>query len=147
MEVLNQLLIDYGYWGMFVAGFLAGSFITFSSEAIMLALAATGLAPWPLVVYGTVGNVLGSLLLYAIGRMGKTEWLRRFMHVGPKQIARAERFMQGRGAWMGFFTFVPVLGSGISIVLGLMRANIITTVAMGKFLRYLIIAYIPWLFS
>lgn len=37
---------------------------------------------------------------------------------------RAERFVHGRGAWMAFFAFIPILGSAISIVLGMMRANI-----------------------
>ena len=35
-----QLLIDFGYWGMLVAAFLAGSFIPYSSEAVMVALQA-----------------------------------------------------------------------------------------------------------
>ena len=43
--MLTSLLIDYGYWGMLVAAFLAGSFFPFSSEAVMLALLAAGLEP------------------------------------------------------------------------------------------------------
>ena len=57
---------------------------------------------------------------------------------------RATRFMAGRGAWMGFFAFLPVLGSAITIVLGLMRANIpisLTSIAIGKFLRYVLLIY------
>jgi membrane protein YqaA with SNARE-associated domain len=45
---------------------------------------------------------------------------------------------------MGFFAFVPLLGSAITIVLGLMRANIpisLTSIAIGKFLRYVILIY------
>ena len=52
--------------------------------------------------------------------------------------------MAGRGAWMGFFAFLPVLGSAITIVLGLMRANIpisLTSMAIGKFLRYVALIY------
>lgn len=47
--------------------------------------------------------------------------------------------MRGRGAWMGFFAFVPILGTAICIVLGLTRANsVITlfTVFAGKVIRY-----------
>ena len=64
MDVLTHLLLDYGYWGMLVAAFLAGSFFPFSSEAIMLALLAAGLHPLPLVIYGTIGNVAGSMFNY-----------------------------------------------------------------------------------
>ena len=144
MDALIQLLIDYGYWGMLLAAFLAGSFFPFSSEAVMIALLAAGLQPWPLVAYGTVGNVLGSVVNYGIGRMGHTEWIERYLHVSEERMEQAQRFMRGRGAWMGFFAFLPVLGSAITIALGLMRANPIITfisITIGKLLRYVILIY------
>ena len=110
----------------------------------MIGLLASGLAPWPLVVYGTIGNVLGSVFNYFVGRMGKLEWIEKYLHVKQKDMDRATRFMAGQGAWMGFFAFVPVLGSAITIVLGLMRANIpisLTSIAIGKFLRYVLLIY------
>ncbi len=142
--MLTSLLIDYGYWGMLVAAFLAGSFFPFSSEAVMLALLAAGLEPWPLVVYGTAGNVAGSVFNYAVGRMGRLEWIERYLHVGQRELDRAQRFMAGHGAWMGFFAFLPLLGSAITILLGLMRANIpisLASITAGKLLRYLILVY------
>jgi membrane protein YqaA with SNARE-associated domain len=57
--------------------------------------------------------------------------------------------MAGRGAWMGFFAFVPILGSAITIVLGLMRANIpisLISISIGKFLRYVLLIYGAQLF-
>ena len=144
MDALIQLLIDYGYWGMLLAAFLAGSFFPFSSEAVMIALLAAGLQPWPLVAYGTVGNVLGSVVNYGIGRMGRTEWIERYLHVSEERMEQAQRFMRGGGAWMGFFAFLPVLGSAITIALGLMRANPIITfisITIGKLLRYVILIY------
>jgi len=142
--MLTSLLIDYGYWGMLVAAFLAGSFFPFSSEAVMLALLAAGLEPWPLVAYGTAGNVAGSVFNYAVGRMGRLEWIERYLHVGQRKLDRAQRFMAGHGAWMGFFAFLPLLGSAITILLGLMRANIpisLASITAGKLLRYLILVY------
>ena len=139
-----DFLISYGYLGMLMAAFLAGSFFPFSSEAVMLALMATGLDPWQLMIYGTIGNVLGSAFNYGVGRLGKTEWFERYLHVKPRDLQRAERFMAGRGAWMGFFAFLPVLGSAITILLGLMRANVIITfvaITLGKLFRYLILIY------
>jgi len=144
MEFLTELFINYGYWGMLIAAFLAGSFVPFSSEAVMLALLAAGLEPWPLVVYGTVGNVLGSMFNYGVGRMGRLDWIERYLHVSQESLQRTERFMAGRGAFMGFFSFLPVLGSVISIVLGLTRANIpvsVLSITAGKFLRYLLLIY------
>lgn len=142
MDALITLLSSYGYWGMLAAAFLAGSVLPFSSEAVMLALIAAGLDPWILMVYGTVGNVLGSVVNYSIGRLGKTEWFEKYLHVSPSSMERARRFMKGRGAWMGFFAFVPLLGSAITILLGLMRANPVitfTAITLGKIVRYVVL--------
>mgnify|MGYP002522025447 CR=1 FL=1 len=139
-----SFLVDWGYWGMLVAAFFAGSFFPFSSEAVMVGLQAAGLDPLTLVIYGTVGNVLGSLFNYGVGRMGKLEWIERYLHVKRENLDKAQRFVGGRGAWMGFFAFLPILGSAITILLGLMKANFAITllsVSVGKFLRYMLLVY------
>ena len=43
--MLVDILTEYGYWGMLIAAFIAGSFFPFSSEAVMLGLLAISLAP------------------------------------------------------------------------------------------------------
>lgn len=144
MDSIIALLISYGYWGMFLTAFVAGSFFPFSSEAVMAGLLAAGLDPWGLIVYGTIGNVMGGMFNYCIGRMGRLEWIERYLHVKQKDLDRATKFMAGRGAWMGFFAFVPILGSAITVVLGLMRANVaisVISITIGKFLRYVVLIY------
>ena len=150
MDVLIQLLISYGYWGMLVTAFVAGSFFPFSSEAVMTGLLAAGLDPWGLIIYGTIGNVTGGMFNYFVGRQGRMEWIEKYLHVKQHDLERAQHFMAGRGAWMGFFAFIPILGSAITIALGLMRADIpisISSMAIGKFLRYVLLVYgVQWLF-
>jgi membrane protein YqaA with SNARE-associated domain len=149
MDAVIDFLTGYGYLGMLLAAFLAGSFFPFSSEAVMVGLMATGLNPWQLMIYGTIGNVLGSAFNYGVGRLGKVEWFEKYLHVKQRDLDRAERFMAGRGAWMGFFAFLPVLGSAITILLGLMRANVVITfiaITLGKIFRYIILIYGAGLF-
>ncbi len=81
MDALIDILIGYGYWGMFVATLLAGSFFPFSSEVVMVALNAAGLNGWQLIIYGTMGNVLGGIFNYCVGRLGKMEWIEKYLHV------------------------------------------------------------------
>ena len=145
MGALIDILINFGYWGMLAAAFLAGSFFPFSSEAVMTALVAVGLDPVQLTIYATIGNVAGGLFNYGVGRMGRLDWIEKYLHVSKESLDKATKFMGGHGAWMGFFAFVPILGSAITICLGLMRANIIISVisiTLGKFIRYAILAYI-----
>ena len=106
--------------------------------------ASGSLEPLPLVIYATIGNTLGSYFNYGVGRMGKLEWIEKYLHVSQESLQKAERFMGGRGALMGIFAFLPILGSAITILLGLMKANIpiaFTTIAVGKLLRYIILAF------
>ena len=142
MDALIQLLTEYGYLGMLAAAFLAGSFFPFSSELVMVGLMAAGLDPFLLVVYGTVGNVLGSVFNYGVGYMGRIDWIEKYLHVRKEKLERTRRFLAGRGAWMGILAFLPILGSVVTIVLGLMRANMTITfisITIGKFLRYLLL--------
>ena len=45
MDAVVDFLIQYGYWGMFLAAFLAASVFPFSSEAVMVGLQLAGLDP------------------------------------------------------------------------------------------------------
>ena len=67
MDFIVSLLISYGYWGMLITAFIAGSFFPFSSEAVMTGLLAAGLDPWGLIIYGTIGNVAGGMFNYFVG--------------------------------------------------------------------------------
>ena len=127
METLTQILVDWGYGGLFVAAAIAGSVVPFSSEAVLAVLLGMGADP------------LGCLAVLWIGTLGRTEWIAK-LGVSTRQLARARKFMAGRGAMMGFFGFLPVIGEAIAVMLGLMRANPWTTggaMLAGKTLRYL----------
>lgn len=130
---------------MLIASFLAGSFFPFSSEAVILGMLVSGKwEPTELVIYASIGNILGSMFNYCVGRMGRLDWIEKYLHVKKESLDKAERFMSGHGAWMGFFAFLPLLGSAITIMLGLMRANVIISIisiSIGKFLRYIILAW------
>lgn len=79
-----------------------------------------------------------------IRKDGKDGMDRKYLHVKKESLDKAERFMAGRGAWMGFFAFLPLLGSAITIVLGLTRANLpisIFSITIGKVLRYVLLVY------
>ena len=139
-----EFLLSYGYMGMLVAAFLAASILPFSSEAVMVGLQAAGLDPIFLIVYGTIGNVLGSMFNYTIGLLGKMEWIEKYLHVKKEDLDKAHRFMAGRGAWMGLLSVIPVVGDVITVALGLMRANVVIvviSVTISKLLRYVLLVY------
>ena len=142
---MDQILVTYGYWGMGLASFLAGTFVPFSSEAVMGALlATTGMNPVLTVISGTVGNVLGSMFNYCLGRMADTHQISRWMHIKEDKLLSTKQYVERHGAWIAFFSFLPVFGTAISIALGILRANpfgVFLYTLTGKLLRYIMVAY------
>lgn len=141
VDQLIQLLIDWGYLGLFLSALIAGSILPFSSELVLVALVKLGLSPALCVLSAALGNTVGGMTCYYIGRLGRTDWVEKYLRVKPEKVERMQRFLQGKGALMAFFVFLPIVGEVIAIALGLMRSNVwITTLSMftGKLLRYVL---------
>ena len=142
MDAFIQFMTDWGYWGMFLSAFLAGTILPFSSEAVLLACEGLGLDPVWSTLATTAGNALGGLTCFWIGHLGKMEWIEKYFKVDQKQLDKAVRFIHGKGAWMALFSFLPVIGDAILIALGLMRANVWIvgfSMTIGKLGRYAIL--------
>ena len=144
MDVIVELLTQWGYAGLFIGAVLAGSVLPFNSETVMAALYVTGLDPVGLIIWGTLGNFLGSVINYFIGRMGKMEWVEKYLRIKREKLDRAQRWVGKYGAWMGLLSWIPLLGSAITVTLGLMRSNIpltFTSIFVGKLARYILVIY------
>lgn len=141
IDTLIQLLTDWGYVGLFLSALLAGSIIPFSSELVMVALVKVGLSPAICVIAATLGNTIGGMTCYYMGRLGKTAWIEKYFKVKKEKIDKMQRFLQGKGALMAFFAFLPFVGEAIAIALGFMRSNVLLTVSsmfIGKLIRYIV---------
>jgi membrane protein YqaA with SNARE-associated domain len=145
MDSINQFFIEYGYFGMAMASFLAGTFVPFSSEAVMGALlATTGMDPMLTIISGTIGNVLGSMFNYFIGRIGSIEQISRWMRIKERRLRKTRDYVEKKGSWIAAFSFLPIFGTAISISLGILRANVWGVMFwsfVGKFIRYIIVGY------
>ena len=92
MDALYEFLLSYGYVGMMISAFMAGTVFPFNSELIMMGLAATGLDPWKLIIWGTIGNTAGGMTNYAIGLLGKAEWLVKYFHIKKDRLEKMQCF-------------------------------------------------------
>ena len=77
MEYFSEL----GYFGLFVAAFLASTILPLSSEVVLSALLLSGLSPVALVSIATTGNVLGSLTNYALGYWASLEVIKKWLKI------------------------------------------------------------------
>ena len=145
MDAFVDFLLTYGYGGMFAAAFLAGSFFPFSSEAVMAGLRLAGLDVWMLVLCASVGNLLGGMFNYGVGCMGKEDWIYGMLRVRPERLEQSERFVHRYGAWMGLLSWLPILGSVITIAMGLLRVDVwksALTILIGKVARYVVLGFL-----
>ena len=141
-------LFDYSHWGLFLASFLAATVVPFSSEVILTVLIASGTDVYTAVLVASAGNWLGGMSSFAIGYLGKWEWIEKFLRIKRETIEKWHNRLYKRGAIFAFFCWVPGVGDIFAVGLGLLRSNIvITAVSMlaGKFLRYVVWAWLTGL--
>ena len=139
-----QLLIEWGLPGLFISALLAGSIVPFSSELVLVALIKLGLPPIA-CLSATLGNTAGGMTCYYMGRLGKIAWIEKYFKVKKEKVDKMVNFLQGKGAMMAFFAFLPAIGEVIAIALGFMRSNTWITVGsmfLGKLIRYILLLYV-----
>lgn len=147
MDQFIRWLIDWGYVGLFLSALLAGSVVPFSSEVVMLALVKLGLNPTACLLVATAGNTLGGMTCYVMGLWGRLDWVERYLRVKREKVERMQRFLQGKGALMGFLAFLPFVGGPLGVALGFMRSNLLLTalsMMVGKLLRYAVMLWAVW---
>jgi membrane protein YqaA with SNARE-associated domain len=134
-----EFLTEYGYIGVFIASFLAATILPFSSEVVLTGVLLGGGAYMPCMIAATVGNFFGGMTCYWIGAAGKTEWIEKYLKLDRSRLERIKQWMKNKGAWMGFWVFLPGVGDFIAVALGFLRANVwIVALSMlvGKAARY-----------
>lgn len=135
MEVLS-------YWALFAASFLSATVLPFSSEAVLAAALMNGGDPVRCLVLATLGNTLGGMTGYLLGRWGRQALYapRAGLSRGRQQrwVARIER----HGAVAAICCWLPVFGDFIAVALGAMKTKCTPTLlwmALGKGARYAVI--------
>src|SRR3712207_9296286 len=93
IDTLVQLLIDWGYLGLFISALLAGRIVPFSSEIVMVTLVKVGLSPALCILAATLGNTAGGLTCYYMGHLGRIDWIERYFKV------KKEKIEIGRASW------------------------------------------------
>ncbi len=140
-----DFLISLGYFGIFLAAFLAATILPFGSEAVFTALYYMELDPMALVVWATLGNTLGGMTCYWLGHLGKIEWIEKYLKVKKAKIDSYLPKFQKYGNWIAFFSFLPGIGDIIAIAAGFIRANwlvVLVSMGLGKFVRYIVWMYL-----
>jgi len=141
-------LFDYSLWGLFLASFLAATVVPFSSEVVLTAVLANGTDIYSAVIVASLGNWAGGMTSFALGYMGKWEWIEKYLRVKQETIEKWHNRLYNKGAFFAFLTWLPGVGDIFAIGLGVLRSNILIvaiTMLAGKFLRYVVWAWLSGL--
>ena len=127
------------YLSLFASAFIAATILPFSSEALLFALLHGGGDATVLVIVATLGNTLGSVVNWLLGRFLLHFRDRRWFYFSAAQIERAQRWFQRYGVWSLLLAWVPIVVDALTLIGGVMQVRLslfILLVGLGKGLRY-----------
>jgi len=126
---------DTSLAALFIAAFVAATLLPANSELVLLAvLNAHPDRAVAAVALATLGNTLGGLTTYGVGRL---------LPPGRAHSQRLVARLRRHGAWILLFAWVPIVGDALCAAAGWLRVPAVpATVAMaaGKLARYLVVA-------
>jgi membrane protein YqaA with SNARE-associated domain len=132
------------YASLFAIAFLAATVLPVQSEAVLAGLLGLSEEPWAaLLAVATIGNTLGAVVNWALGRGIETFQNRRWFPVKPAQLEKAKTHYLRWGRWCLFFSWVPVVGDAFTVLAGVLRERLwvfVVLVGAGKLTRYLVVA-------
>ena len=143
MDDITGFIAAYGGAGVLMVSFLAATIVPLSSEVAVYAALRLGMAPVEVLIFASVGNCLGVLFNYGLGRLGSGTALKRAMEsrAGRRALAWNERY----GKWSLLLSWLPVIGDPLTIVAGVMRVHLLFFLAVAfstRILRYGLIVFL-----
>ncbi|MGZ5030749.1 MAG: YqaA family protein [Methylobacter sp.] len=130
------------YLSLFSVSFLAATIIPFYSEVALVGLLAAGYDPFLLWLFASVGNTLGAVVNWVLGRYLLHFEHKRWFPFPSSELHRYQRWYQHFGVWSLLLSWLPVGGDALTFIAGIMKVNLgifVILVGLGKSLRYAVI--------
>ena len=146
VEVAVDVVAELGLWGIFVLMLLESACIPVPSEATMLFagfnVAEGEYSLFAITAVGSIANLVGSWLAYAVGYYGRVDLIEKHGHkvfIKKHHLEWADRWFERHGDATVFFTrMLPIIRTFISLPAG---------VAKMPFWRFSVLTLagcIPW---
>lgn len=137
--------VEAGLWGLFFASFLSATILPFSSEAVLGAMAMGSWSGHSLLWVASIGNTLGGLTNYAIGRWIPQERLLKRFRIDRSKAERWHSIVARHGSWVACFCWLPIIGDPLALALGVLRMPFVPVSVLmfvGKALRYAVVLWL-----
>ena len=128
------------YLLLFGACFLAATVLPFYSEIFLFGLIQQG-HPVPLLLaIATLGNTLGSVVNWVLGRYLLHFKDRKWFYFKERDLVKMQSWYQRYGVWSLLLAWMPIGGDALTFIAGTMRVGLgifLVLVAIGKLVRYI----------
>ena len=131
------------YLTLFISAFTAATILPAQSEALLayqVSLNPSYTAQ--LITVATIGNVLGSIVNWWLGRLAKKFKNKSWFPVSEGKLLQGEQYYRKYGRFSLLLSWVPFIGDPITIAAGVPREplwSFVTLVSIAKCSRYLFV--------
>lgn len=132
---------NWGYIGLFVAAFLAGTPFPMNCEVVLSALLLKGRSFMTRVLAATIGNWCGTLVNYGLSKLCSYEQVLKYTRVNPSRLERVKNYLTGRGLWIALGSCLPIIGNVLIISYGILQAplrKVAGIMLIGQIIRFTI---------
>jgi len=148
LAVIN-IISATGYFGIVILMALESACIPIPSEVIMpfsgFLVTEGRFTLWQVVLWGSIGNLLGSIVAYWVGFYGGrrlVEKYGKYILISAHDLAIADNWFKKYGSSSVFFSrLLPVVRTFISLPAGISRMD------FKKFCLYTLLGCLPWSFA
>ena len=140
-----ESFLELGLLGLFISSFIAATIIPFSSELVLSFLLANQYPLEMCLFTATLGNWLGGISSYGLGRLGEWTYIKYFTGLDKTKIKKVREKVNKWKSPLAFFCWLPLVGDIFAVGLGFYRINFIKVslwMFVGKMIRYVIWALI-----
>ncbi len=131
-------------WFLFLSAFISSTLFPGGSEAVLAYLVSDAKhSLFLLVAVATLGNTLGAMTSWGIGRLISIRYSTEKLSKASQQKAVAR--LQQYGSPVLLLSWLPIIGDPLCVAAGWLRIHWLQSllfITVGKLLRYIVVIYI-----
>ena len=140
------MLILFSYFQLLIISFLAATILPFSSEVVLTTMyLSNSFKTYLLLIFASIGNILGSITNWYLGKKITIFQHRKWFPVSPVQLSRSQKYFQKYGLWSLLLAWVPIIGDPLTLLAGVLKVRFgifFLLVSISKISRYVFILYL-----
>ena len=134
--------VELGYLGLFIVSFLTATLVPLSPEVMLGILIAKGFNLELCIVIACMGNWLGGVTTYYVGRIGDWKKIEKFFRIKKEKVYSFKEKIDRWGSVAAFFTWLPLGGDILALALGVFKVDAFKVslwMLIGKSIRFFVV--------